>query len=185
MPQRNTSKLLKLRCRGNDWPGPAERPALLQPGQYQKYVHYNDSTQEEKKQAERRGDGRRLRRQKRRERSRAEHAAESAAAVASGASPRDLMRAVRVLEKAAADPAAYAYGGSGTIAARTRSIVKAAGLDPESVGGSGDEGGDEAGPHRHFLLILLSLIPLKLFHWHTPPMLAVIPLAHLRCWQLS
>ena len=148
-PQRNTSKLLKLRCRENEWPDPAEWPALLQPGQYQKYVHYNDSTQEEKKAAERRGEGRRLRRQRRRDGRRAEHAAESAAAVASGASPRDLMRAVRVLEKAAADPAAYASGASGTIAARTRSIVKAAGLDPESVGGSsdsGDESGDEAGP---------------------------------------
>ena len=70
------------------------------------------------------------RRRRRRERKKREYAAKNAAAVAAGTSkPRDLLRAVRVLEKAAADPEAFAKkGDSGTLAARTRSIAKAAGL---------------------------------------------------------
>ena len=54
--------------------------------------------------SERRGEGRRERRQRRRARKKVEAAASKAEATASGARPRDLMRAVRVLEKAAADP---------------------------------------------------------------------------------
>ena len=67
----------------------------------------------------------------------------TARAVARGETPRDLIRAVRVLEKAAENPDVYggpaneaSIGeGTGTLAARTRSIIKAAGLDEESVGG--------------------------------------------------
>ena len=55
-----------------------------------------------------------------------------------------MIRAVRVLEKAAENPGEFggpASGGgvvgegTGTLAARTRTIIKAAGLDEESVGG--------------------------------------------------
>jgi hypothetical protein len=104
------------------------RPTLLQPGRYQRYVHYTEG--EAMLRTERRGEGRLARRRRRRERKKREHAAKNAAAVAAGTSkPRDLMRAVRVLEKAAANPDAFAKNGdSGTLAARTRSIVKAAGL---------------------------------------------------------
>jgi hypothetical protein len=86
--------------------------------------------------AERRGEGRLARRRRRRERKKREYAAKNAAAVAAGTSkPRDLLRAVRVLEKAAADPEAFAKkGDSGTLAARTRSIAKAAGLLDEPLG---------------------------------------------------
>ena len=78
----------------------------------------------------------------RRERKKREAAEATAAAVAAGERPRDLLRAVRVLEKAAKDPEAFG-AQSGTLAARTRSIVKAAGLDPASVGGfEGRESGD-------------------------------------------
>ena len=103
------------------------RPTLLQPGRYQRYVHYTEG--EAMLRSERRGDGRRARRRRRRERKKLEHAAKDEEKVAAGQKPRDLLRAVRVLEKAAANPDAFAKGGdSGTLAARTRSIVKAAGL---------------------------------------------------------
>ena len=103
------------------------RPTLLQPGRYQRYVHYTEG--EAMLRSERRGDGRRERRRRRRERKKLEHAAKDASLVAAGQKPRDLLRAVRVLEKAAANPDAFAKNGdSGTLAARTRSIVKAAGL---------------------------------------------------------
>jgi hypothetical protein len=120
------------------------RPRLLQPGRYQKYAHYVEGA--EASRSERRGDGRRLKRQRRTERKRKERAARAARE----ASPRDLVRAVRVLEKAVADPRAFdprggegsdaaaaersaggeraSGGGSGTLAARTRAIVEAAGL---------------------------------------------------------
>jgi hypothetical protein len=114
------------------------RPTLLQPGRYQRYVHYTEG--EAMLRTERRGEGRLARRRRRRERKKREHAAKNAAAVAAGTSkPRDLMRAVRVLEKAAANPEAFAKkGDSGTLAARTRSIAKAAGLL---------EGDEEAGEY--------------------------------------
>ena len=110
------------------------RPTLLQPGRYQRYVHYTEG--EAMLRAERRGEGRLARRRRRRERKKREYAAKNAAAVAAGTSkPRDLLRAVRVLEKAAADPEAFAKkGDSGTLAARTRSIAKAAGLLDEPLG---------------------------------------------------
>lgn len=104
------------------------RPVLLQPGRYQRYVHYTEG--EQMLRSERRGEGRRRRRQARRERKKLEAAAK-AMNVAGGAEAiraRDLERAVRVLEKAAANPEAFGDKG-GTLAARTRSIVKAAGLD--------------------------------------------------------
>ena len=76
-------------------------------------------------------------------RKRLEAAKRTAEAVARGETPRDLIRAVRVLEKAAENPAEFggpASGefvgeGTGTLAARTRGIIRAAGLDEESVGG--------------------------------------------------
>ena len=59
--------------------------------------------------------------------------------------PRDLLRAVRVLEKAAADPEAFAKkGDSGTLAARTRSIAKAAGLLDEPLPLGDEETGEYA-----------------------------------------
>ena len=116
------------------------RPALLQPGRYQRYVHYTEG--EAMSRASRRGPGRQQRRERRRMRKRLEAAKRTAEAVARGETPRDLIRAVRVLEKAAENPgefggpASRAVGeGTGTLAARTRSIIKAAGLDEESVGG--------------------------------------------------
>lgn len=127
------------------------RPTLLQPGRYQRYAHYTEG--EAMLRAERRGEGRRERRRRRRERKKLEAARDAADAVAAGQRPRDLLRAVRVLEKAAANPEAFQGKGpdSGTLAARTRSIVRAAGLvDPDdslddaeeatrgAVGGGGD-----------------------------------------------
>ena len=117
------------------------RPALLQPGRYQRYVHYTEG--EAMSRATRRGPGRQQRRERRRARRRLEAAKITARAVARGETPRDLIRAVRVLEKAAENPDVYggpaneaSIGeGTGTLAARTRSIIKAAGLDEESVGG--------------------------------------------------
>ena len=94
--------------------------------------------------ASRRGPGRQQRRERRRMRKRLEAAKRTAEAVARGETPRDLIRAVRVLEKAAENPGEFggpASGGgvvgegTGTLAARTRTIIKAAGLDEESVGG--------------------------------------------------
>ena len=108
------------------------RPTLLQPGRYQRYVHYTEG--EAILRSERRGEGRRKRRQRRRDRKKLEAAEKAAAAVAAGEKPRELLRAMRVLEKAAKNPQAFG-SESGTLAARTRSIVKAAGLDPDSVGG--------------------------------------------------
>ena len=118
------------------------RPALLQPGRYQRYVHYTEG--EAMSRASRRGPGRQQRRERRRMRKRLEAAKRTAEAVARGETPRDLIRAVRVLEKAAENPGEFggpASGGgvvgegTGTLAARTRTIIKAAGLDEESVGG--------------------------------------------------
>ena len=110
------------------------RPKLLQPGRYQRYVHYTEG--EATLRAERRGEGRRERRRRRRERKKEEAARAAAAAVAAGERPRELLRAVKVLEKAAANPEAFRGKGpdSGTLAARTRSIVRAAGLvDPDDA----------------------------------------------------
>ena len=119
------------------------RPTLLQPGRYQRYVHYTEG-----------GDA--ARGAPRRAASRAapppraqearEYAAKNAAAVAAGTSkPRDLLRAVRVLAKAAADPEAFAKkGDSGTLAARTRSIAKAAGLLDEPLPLGDEETGEYA-----------------------------------------
>ena len=118
------------------------RPALLQPGRYQRYAHYTEG--EAMSRASRRGPGRQQRRERRRMRKRLEAAKRTAEAVARGETPRDLIRAVRVLEKAAENPGEFggpASGGgvvgegTGTLAARTRTIIKAAGLDEESVGG--------------------------------------------------
>jgi len=116
------------------------RPALLQPGRYQRYVHYTEG--EAMSRASRRGPGRQQRRERRRMRKRLEAAKRTAEAVARGETPRDLIRAVRVLEKAAENPGEFGGPasrdvgeGTGTLAARTRSIIKAAGLDEESVGG--------------------------------------------------
>jgi hypothetical protein len=57
-------------------------------------------------------------------------------------------RAVRVLEKAARDPAAFGDGpdGGGTLASRTRSIVKAAGL--LDARDDDDDAGGEVGARR-------------------------------------
>ena len=104
------------------------RPSLLQPERYQKYAHYTDG--EAVLRSERRGEGRKERRQRRRVRKKAEASEIRANDAASGVKPRNLLRAVRVLEKAAQDPTAFSRNekGTGTLAARTRSIVAAAGL---------------------------------------------------------
>ena len=81
------------------------RPILLQQGPYQRYVHY--SQDDEELRSEGRGEGRRQRRQTRKKLEAAEAVAD---AVASGERPRDLLRAVQVLEKAAADPEAGMRG---------------------------------------------------------------------------
>ena len=120
------------------------RPTLLQPGRYHKYAHYTEG--EAVLRSERRGEGRRERRQRRRIRKKAEHAAKIASEVAEGTKPRELLRAVRVLEKALDDPEAFMKNqmGTGTLAARTRSIVKAAGLLTDS---DGDSENDENLPY--------------------------------------
>ena len=78
---------------------------MLQQGPYQRYVHY--SQDDEELRSEGRGEGRRQRRQTRKKLEAAEAVAD---AVASGERPRDLLRAVQVLEKAAADPEAGMRG---------------------------------------------------------------------------
>ena len=139
------------------------RPRLLTPGRYQKYAHYVEGA--EASRSERRGDGRRLKRRRRTERKRKERAERAARE----ASPRDLVRAVRVLEKAVADPRAFdprgpdegsdadaggerassgGGSGSGTLAARTRAIVKAAGLLDVVEAGDDDDAAEFAERRR-------------------------------------
>ncbi len=121
------------------------RPPLLEPGRYRRFAHYAEG--EAMSRSERRGDGRARRRKARRERKKRER--ERDHVWGEDHERGDVTRAVRVLEKAARDPAAFGDGpdGGGTLASRTRSIVKAAGL-LDARDDDDDDAGGEVGARR-------------------------------------